>query len=93
MRARQLTWVALLLITLIAFVPSFAHHGTAIFDNSKKVTMKATVTEWLWANPHCFLKLDVKDENGNVVHWVAETSNPSDMINRGWSRRSFKPRG
>ena len=52
--------------------------------------MKGTVTEWFWANPHCFLKFDVQDESGQVVHWVAETSNPPDMINRGWTKYSFK---
>jgi hypothetical protein len=52
--------------------------------------VKATVTEWIWSNPHCFLKFDVRDEQGKVVNWVAETSNPPDMVARGWSRRSFK---
>jgi hypothetical protein len=33
----------------------------------------------------------VKDDKGNVVHWVAETNNLADMIERGWSKRSFKP--
>jgi uncharacterized protein DUF6152 len=47
--------------------------------------------EWVWANPHCFLKFDVKDGSGNIAHWVAETSNPPDMINRGWSKVTFKP--
>jgi Family of unknown function (DUF6152) len=75
---------------LIVSVPLAAHHGSAVFDVGKKATMKGTVTEWFWANPHCFLKFDVQDENGQVVHWVAETSNPPDMINRGWTKYSFK---
>jgi hypothetical protein len=37
------------------------------------------------------LSYDVKDESGNITHWVAETSNPPDMINRGWSKGTFKP--
>ena len=48
----------------------FAHHGSAIYDNGKAVTMKGVVTDWLWANPHCLLEFDVKDENGKTVHWV-----------------------
>lgn len=86
--------IAAFLTAAISFVttaPLFAHHGTASFDNTKKVTLKATVTEWFWANPHCFLKFDARDEKGNVVHWVAETSNPSDMSNLGWSNQTFKP--
>ena len=76
---------------LVTGAPLFAHHGAASFDTSKKLVMKATVTQWFWANPHCFLKFDAQDEKGNVVHWVAETSNPSDMSNLGWSIRTFKP--
>jgi Family of unknown function (DUF6152) len=67
-----------------------AHHGNAAFDAGKKVTLKGTVTEWVWANPHCWLKFDVKDDKSNVVHWVAETNNAPDMIERGWSMHSFK---
>ena len=74
---------------LIVSVPLIAHHGNAAFENAKTVTVKATVTGWVWSNPHCFLKFDVKDDQGNVVSWVAETSNPPDMIARGWSKRSF----
>jgi uncharacterized protein DUF6152 len=70
-------------------VPLFAHHGNAAFD-STSVTVKGTVTEWTWGNPHCFVKFDVKDDQGNIVHWVAETSNPSDMIDRGWTKQSLK---
>jgi hypothetical protein len=68
-----------------------AHHGSAAFETGKQLVMKGTVTRWFWANPHCFLSYDVKQEDGTVTHWVAETSNPPDMINRGWSKDMFKP--
>ena len=91
MRKKHLNYVAVAIAFVLISFPLWAHHGNAAFDDSKKITVKATVTEWFWANPHCFLKFDAKDDSGNVVHWVAETSNPPDMINRGWSRKSFKP--
>ena len=77
---------------LIVSVPIMAHHGTANFENdpAKRVTVKGTVVEWVWANPHCFLQFDTKSEDGKMVRWVVETSNPPDMVNRGWSIRSFK---
>ena len=71
-------------------VPLLAHHGNAAFDTGKKVTVKGTVTEWTWGNPHIYLKVDVKDDKGNVVHWVAEASNPASMISHGWSARDVK---
>jgi hypothetical protein len=68
-----------------------AHHGAAGYDMDKQLTMNGTVREWLWANPHCFMKYDATDEKGNVAHWAVEVSNPTDMIKRGWSLHSFKP--
>ena len=68
----------------------FAHHGNSSLDTGKKVTVKGTVTQWLWANPHCWLKVDVKDDSDNVVNWVAETNNAADMMEKGWSKQSFK---
>jgi hypothetical protein len=70
--------------------PVFAHHGTASFDTTKDLTLKGTVTDWIWANPHCFLKFDAKDDTGTVRNWAVEVSNPTDMTKRGWARSSFK---
>jgi hypothetical protein len=64
-----------------------AHHGAATFDTGKTLVLEGLVTEWVWANPHCFLKFDVKGPDGTVRTWTTETSNPPDMINRGWNRR------
>jgi len=75
---------------LIVSAPSFGHHANAVFDAGRKVTMKGTVTEWFWANPHCLLRFDVKDDNGQLVHWTAETQAPPNIIPSGWSKQSFK---
>jgi hypothetical protein len=66
-----------------------AHHGNASFDTSKQVTLKGAVTEWIWANPHCFLKIDAMDDTGAVRNWALETQNPTAMTQRGWSRKAF----
>ena len=76
---------------LSASVPLFAHHGTTVFDMSKPVAIKGSVTEWDWSNPHCLLQFDVKSENGQVAHWIAETQNPANMVYEGWGKASFKP--
>ena len=75
-------------LSLLA-TPLLAHHANAVFDVGKRVTVKGTVTEWFWANPHCLLRFDVKDDNGQVVHWVAETQAPPNMIPFGWTKQSF----
>ena len=69
--------------------PLPAHHGSTGYDMEKELVMKATVTEWLWANPHCFLKYDTTDDKGDVAHWAVEVSNPVDMTKRGWTKHSL----
>jgi hypothetical protein len=71
--------------------PVFAHHGNASYDFEKTVTLKGTVTQWLWSNPHCLLKFDVTDEKGNVQHWITEASSPVDMLRIGWTSNALKP--
>ena len=77
---------------LAVSVPLPAHHGSAGYDMEKQLVMKATVTDWLWANPHCFLTFDTTDDKGAVVHWTAEVSNPVDMTKRGWSKHILNAR-
>src|SRR6266566_7210934 len=69
MRSKVLAAVVLAIGMVSVSVPLFAHHGTAAFENDKKVTLKGTVTEWLWSNPHCLLQFHVKGDDGKVVHW------------------------
>lgn len=74
----------------VAFaVPLFAHHGAASFD-SKMVTVKGTVTEYVWSNPHVLVKVDAKDDSGNIAHWVLEAWNPVTQTGRGWTKNTFK---
>jgi hypothetical protein len=90
MRSKALAVLGLAVGSVIASVPLFAHHGTAAFNNEKKVILKGTVTEWLWSNPHCLLQFDVTGDDGKVVRWVGETQNPVSMTNVGWSKAAIK---
>ena len=90
MRNRLVTAAVVAIGLLVVSVPIGAHYGNAAIDIDKGITLKGTVTGWTWSNPHCLLQFDVKDDNGQAVDWVVETSNPPDMTNCGWSRNSFK---
>lgn len=68
-----------------------AHHGGAAFDSGKTVVLKGTVVEWVYSNPHCLLKLDVKGEDGKVVQWIAEGQAPNVIFPAGYRKDSFKP--
>ena len=67
------------------------HHGaTNVYDFSKPVVMKGTITKFEWLNPHNQIYFDVTDEKGVVSHWIAATEPPQVMLERGWTRRSLK---
>jgi len=77
---------------LLTAIPLFAHHGGAsLYDMSKEITVEATVTEFVWTNPHVEIGLDAKEGKGNVKHWILEASSPPVMVNRGWNRKSLQP--
>jgi hypothetical protein len=71
----------------------FAHHGWGVsFDTSNMVTTEATVTEFQWRNPHVYVMYDVKDAQGNIVNWGAETHSPVVCQHQdGWTRSTLKP--
>jgi Family of unknown function (DUF6152) len=71
--------------------PVLAHHGAATFDTEGEITLKGTVTEWVWSNPHSILRLDVKADDGTVKQWSVATANVADLSKRGWTRRTFSP--
>lgn len=75
---------------LLGSFPVFAHHGNAAYDYAATKTVKGIVTEWVWSNPHCLLKVDSKDDKGSVTHWVFETSSPVDMLRVGWTATVVK---
>jgi hypothetical protein len=75
---------------LTVSVPVFGHHGNAAYEQ-KRMSLKGTVTAWLWTNPHVFLKIDVKDDQDNITHWTGELVAPSNIINFGFTPETFKP--
>jgi hypothetical protein len=54
------------------------------------VTLKGTVKEWVYSNPHCLLSLDVTAEDGQVVRWIAEGQAPNVIFPVGYRKDSFK---
>ena len=78
-------------VGLLMAGPVRAHHGAAnVYDMSKPVMLKGTITKFEWTNPHNQILFDVRDEKGNVVHWIGATEPPQVMLERGWTRRSLK---
>jgi hypothetical protein len=88
---RIIALVALGVALLMSPALVVAHHGAATFDTVGEITIKGTVTEWVWSNPHSILRLEVKAADGTVKTWSVASANIADLSKRGWSRRLFKP--
>ena len=71
---------------------AFAHHGApSLYDVLHPITIKGTVTEFVFANPHAQIYLDVKNDKGEVVQWSIETNGPGQLRRAGWTRETLKP--
>jgi len=91
MKPKPWVFFALIVGLLDVCGPVFAHHGAASYENRLVVLKEATVTNFLWSNPHIIVQLDVKDDRGNVIHWAAEAGNPSVLSRVGWRKTSLQP--
>jgi hypothetical protein len=69
---------------------AFAHHGTANYDTSKTVTVKGTVTDFQFINPHVLISMDGKDEGGKLQKWSGELTSPNRLSRGGWTKSSIK---
>jgi hypothetical protein len=80
---------AALLVSAVA-VPVIAHHSFAAeFDAKKPVKMRGTVVKMEWINPHSWIHIDVKKDDGKVERWMVEGGAPNALLRRGWNRSSL----
>jgi hypothetical protein len=77
------------LLTLAPVV--LAHHGTANYDTSSKITVKGVVTGFEFVNPHVQISWDAKDSSGTMQKWQGELTSPNHLMRVGWTKTSIKP--
>jgi hypothetical protein len=90
MKRMHLKWLLGAAAVLLTCVALWAHHGNAAYDDKNPITIKGTVTEFDWVNPHAQIYLDVKDDKGNVVRWSVETYSPGKLVRAGWTKDIVK---
>lgn len=91
MNAKSFLFRALLAGLLLSSSPVLAHHSAAEYDMTKIVSVKGTVTQFEWNNPHAYIFLDVKNDKGDIEKWSAELAALPMMSRAGWRRDTVKP--
>jgi hypothetical protein len=90
MKRRILACTAFAAAFLTCSAPAFAHHGEAEYDSSKLVTVKGTISNLRFANPHVRIVVEVKDDAGAVQEWVGEAASPNMLVREGFNKNALK---
>jgi hypothetical protein len=83
--------LTILFAALLISAPIFAHHGETNYDTDKLVSVKATVTDFEFINPHVQIYLDAKNDKGETEKWTCEARSPAMLVrNGGWDKTTLK---
>ncbi len=89
MARRTGLWSIALMIVMVA--PALAHHSFAVYDHTRTLTLRGTVTKFQWTNPHGFIEMDVQQSDGSVKHYSVELTSINMMQRVGWRSNMIKP--
>jgi hypothetical protein len=88
---RDVLFVAVGVAALLAAAPAVSHHSFAAeFDVYRPVKLTGAVTKIEWTNPHAWLFIDSKNDNGSVQSWAVELVGINDLLRLGWGRDKVK---
>jgi hypothetical protein len=87
---RRSFFLAIVILALAAVVPLSAHHSWPV-NMSKLVTVKGTVTEFAWENPHPMITLEVRTDDGKTEKWQVGGPAINRMEANGWTKATVKP--
>ena len=84
----RFAWLSLLIVAMAG--TALAHHSFAVYDHTRSLNLKGTVTKWQWSNPHAYLDIDVRDADGAVKHYTLEGTSINMLQRTGWKSNMIK---
>jgi hypothetical protein len=88
---RVLNFAFIAIAAMLTASSALAHHSFAMFDQSKTVTIQGTVKDFRWTNPHVFIQVMVKNDQGVDEEWSIEMTSPEHLVRTGWKPGTLKP--
>jgi len=88
MARRTGMWSIAIVIAMVA--PALAHHSFAVYDHTRTITLRGTVTRFQWTNPHGFIEMDVPQHDGTMKHYSVELTSINMMQRVGWRSNMIK---
>lgn len=84
-------WVpaSIVLALVSAVMPLSAHHSWPV-NNDRLVTVKGKVIEFMWANPHPMITLEVQTNDGRMEKWQIGGPALIRMEANGWTKTTVK---
>ena len=86
----SLVFSAALLIAAFAVRPVLAHHSaTATYVHGQIIKIDGTLKEFIWRNPHSFMRIEAPDDKGVKQLWVVEGAAPQQLTEGGLTASTF----
>jgi len=89
--ANKLLGTAVAIAVATASVPASAHHSYAMFAMDKHITVDATVKQFMWTNPHSWIRMMVMDDKGQPKEWAVEMGSLTILVGLGWNPKTLQP--
>ena len=84
------TGLSSIALVIVMAASTLAHHSFAVYDHTRTVTIRGTVTKFQWTNPHGFIEMDIIQNDGTVKHFTVELTSINMMQRVGWRSNMIK---
>jgi hypothetical protein len=82
----------LVMFLTLGSIQMLAHHAFySTYDRDKVVKIEGTLKEFLWRNPHSYVRVEAPDEKGDLQIWVVEWAAPAQLTENGLTSTTLRP--